>query len=122
VSELETLVTKAIAAHGQWKVRLRQAIDTGKSEWSIDQVKVDDQCVLGQWIYGDAVARFPGDPLVQEIRELHRQFHQEAAKVLSLALMGRKADAERLMEQGSAYARISGSLVRALQKLGQKAA
>ncbi|GBD23938.1 hypothetical protein HRbin29_01611 [bacterium HR29] len=122
MSELEALVTKAIAAHGQWKIRLRQAIETGKSEWTVDQVKVDDQCVLGKWIYGDAVVRFPGDSLVREIRELHREFHQEAAKVLSLALMGRKAEAERLMEQGSAYARISGSLVRALQKLGQKAA
>jgi methyl-accepting chemotaxis protein len=122
MSELETLVMKSIAAHGQWKVRVRQAIDTGKSEWSVDQVKVDDQCVLGQWIYADAVARFPSDPLVEEIREPHRQFHQEAAKVLSLALMGRKAEAERLLELGSAYAEISGSLVRALQKLGQQAA
>jgi hypothetical protein len=76
VSELEALVTKAIAAHGQWKIRLRQAIETGKSEWTVDQVKVDDQCVLGKWIYGDAVVRFPGDSLVREIRELHREFHQ----------------------------------------------
>lgn len=122
MSELESLVVKAIAAHGQWKVRLQQAIDTGQSEWSVEQVTVDDQCVLGKWIYGDAMVRFPGDPLVQEIRELHRQFHQEAAKVLGLALVGRKTEAEQAMAQGGSYARLSGSLVRALQKLGQKAA
>lgn len=50
MSELQELITKAIAAHGQWKVRLREVIASGRSEWSVDQVKVDDQCVLGRWI------------------------------------------------------------------------
>lgn len=122
MSELQALVTKAIAAHGQWKVRLREVIASGRSEWTVDQVKVDDQCLLGRWIYGDALARFPGDPVVEQVRDLHREFHQEAARVLALALAGRRAEAEQAMAQGSAYSRVSGALVRALQALGEKAA
>ena len=122
MSDLATLVTKAIATHGQWKIRLRQAVDTGKSEWTVDQVKVDDQCVLGQWIYGDAMKRFAGDPLVQQVRDLHRQFHAEAANVLELALAGRRAEAAAQLEMGSPYARLSAALVRALQQLGARAA
>ena len=111
------VITKAIAAHGQWKQRLREAVATGKSEWRPEVVKTDNACDLGKWIYGEAKASMPGHPGVEEVRRLHAEFHQEAAKVLTLALLGRRAEAEAAMALNSPFSRVSTALVGALKKL-----
>jgi len=41
-------ITKAIGAHGMWKQRLRQAIDTGKSEFTVERVRPDNLCDFGK--------------------------------------------------------------------------
>lgn len=122
MSELESLVVKAIAAHGQWKVRLQQAIDTGQSEWSVEQVTVDDQCVLGKWIYGDAMVRFPGDPWCRRFGSCIANFTRRRRRSWASPWWGGKQRRSRRWPKGGSDARLSGSLVRALQKLGQKAA
>ncbi len=43
----------AIEAHVRWKVRLEAYINgTNEEELDADVVCRDDQCMLGQWIYG----------------------------------------------------------------------
>src|SRR3569833_2619986 len=44
-------ITAGIAAHGMWKQRLIDAINTGKSTWSPATVKLDNQCEFGKWLY-----------------------------------------------------------------------
>jgi len=41
-------ITKAISAHGNWKQRLRQAIESGNSEYTVEKLKVDNQCDFGK--------------------------------------------------------------------------
>lgn len=117
MSMSQDVILKAIAAHGQWKQRLRDAAATGKSEFRPEVVKTDNACDLGKWIYGEAKAKLPGDPRVEEVRKLHAEFHQHAAQVLSLALLGKKAEAEAAMALGSPYSKASTALVNALKKL-----
>ena len=106
-------IDKAIVAHGQWKQRLLSAITKGTSEFSVAQVQVDNRCDFGKWFYGlpDAVRETEHGKTVQR---LHASFHAEAARILELALQGRIAEAEKSMEPGLPYARLTGQLVIAL--------
>jgi hypothetical protein len=89
-------INKAIANHGYWKGRLSDAIETGTSDWSPDNVSKDDLCDFGKW--------FNALPDVEQksaygekIRPLHAQFHVAAAHVLRLAVEGRKDEARAAM-------------------------
>ncbi len=106
-------INKAVAAHGMWKARLRQAIDAGKSDFSAAGVSVDNQCDFGKWLYS-----LPADdhqsPHWQKVRDLQAKFHREAARVLGLAVGGKKADAEAGLATGSQFAKISLELTGAM--------
>lgn len=41
-------IQKATGAHGAWKLRLRTATLTGKSDFTPQKVKCDDQCEFGK--------------------------------------------------------------------------
>lgn len=109
-------VRTAIAAHGQWKVRLRDAISTGDSEFKVAVVKLDNQCPFGKWLYGGGQHSFPSVSYYEQVRELHARFHEEAARVLLLATTGKTEEAKAALASGSAFSKISGSLVGALSR------
>jgi len=68
-----------IDAHRQWKMTLREAIESGDK---IDTARLsrDDCCALGQWIYGDG-QRLRERVSFSELVGRHAQFHQVAAQV-----------------------------------------
>ncbi len=103
----------AIAAHAKWKFRLREAIKTGKSEWTVETVGPDDRCEFGQWLN----ALLLSDRMSKDWRDaktLHAQFHRAAADVLKSALAGHKAEADASMAPGGEFADVSTRLVRSL--------
>lgn len=108
-------IIKAIAAHGMWKNHLHEAIITGKSHFKIEQVRGDSECEFGKWLqmlaHGEQQATH-----YQTVQALHTQFHQEAARVLQLALTGRKAEAEKAMALGGSFAKVSAQLTLAMTK------
>lgn len=106
-------IRKAVATHSLWKSRLRQAIDSGRSQWTVEEVAAADQCELGRWLEsveaaGDDAAR------VERIRDLHRKFHREAAQVLQLAHGGQHGVANMAMAAGSPFDRLTNELTREL--------
>jgi hypothetical protein len=108
-----------IAAHAKWKFRLREAIKTGLSEWTVDTVRPDNLCEFGKWL--DALPlpmRMSHD--WREAKALHAQFHRAAAEVLKSALAGDKTGAEAAMAPGGAYADVSTKLVRGLTEWKKK--
>lgn len=106
-------IRAGIAAHGQWKTRLLDAIQTGKSEFNPSTVKMDNQCAFGKWMYS-LPEKERNCKSCLEIKEAHAKFHQTAAKILELALAGKRAEAEKEMAIGSDYARDSAHLVHLL--------
>jgi methyl-accepting chemotaxis protein len=108
-------IGKGIWAHTRWKARLRQAIDTGESDVSVENAIVDDVCEFGKWLYGlpDGARQ---SPQWKRVRELHAQFHRDAGNVLSLALSGRRQEAERAFGLGSEFAGVSKDLIEALSR------
>lgn len=111
-------ITAAIAAHGMWKQRILDACETGKSEFSPEVVKTDYQCVFGKWLYDSISAKEKASPYYVQVKDLHAQFHKEAARLLEIALNGQGAEAKKATSIGTPYASLSGKLVMLLMKWG----
>ena len=104
-------IAKGIGAHGMWKQRLIKAIESGESEWTPDIVCQDNQCEFGKWLYS-CTPEEKSSAHFANVKDLHAQFHQSAAKVLTLALEHKKVEAEREIESGSEYAKKSNALTK----------
>ncbi len=106
-------IDKAIAAHARWKSNLRQAIDTGKSEWTVERVRPDNLCEFGRWLLERPAPQRMTEHY-RTVHDLHARFHIEAAHVLELALAGRRAEAVAAMAIGQPFANVSSKLTIAL--------
>ncbi len=113
-SALHDQIQTAIGAHGLWKTRLQQAIQTGASEFQVSAVRLDNQCPFGKWLYGGIEPSTRSSSHYEKVRALHARFHVEAANVLGLALGDKKAEATAAMSAGSPYAHVSAELTRAM--------
>lgn len=108
-------IEKALNAHGAWRQRLITVIATGNSDVNVAQVQVDNACAFGKWFYGLPPATRSAD-ICAKIQKLHGDFHTEAARILGLALAGKKAEAEKAMAFGGLFMDISGKLSLALNQ------
>lgn len=108
-------IDKALNAHGAWRQRLITVIATGNSDVNVAQVQVDNGCAFGKWFYGLPPASRSAE-VCTKIQKLHTDFHIEAARVLGLALGGKKAEAEKAMAFGGVFMDISGKLSLALNQ------
>jgi len=104
---------RAIAAHAKWKYRLMEAIDTGKSQWRVDDVRTDSACEFGKWLGALPLSERLSEHS-KKVRALHAEFHVLAADVLELALAGRKAEATAAMALRSRFATASSNLTMAV--------
>ncbi len=104
-------ITKGIGAHGLWKQRIISAINTGESEWKPSVVEQDNQCEFGKWLYSCTPSEKQSSHY-SKIVGLHSRFHKTAAQVLSLALDGKKSEAEVAIDNNSDYKSISTLLTR----------
>jgi len=108
-------IDKAISAHGQWKAKLRAAIDTGECESTPDKVKADNNCSFGKWLHHRIDESYKSSVFYGEVLELHANFHKEAGAILELALNGNKEEANELMKIGGKFASYSGQLTRKMK-------
>lgn len=110
-------IDKAIGAHGMWKVRLKQAIETGKSDVSVETIRQDNQCNFGKWLYGATLgATDKASGHYKSVRELHAEFHKCAARVAELALSGDKAKAEQMLSLSGEFSATSSKLTAAMME------
>jgi hypothetical protein len=108
-------IKNAMGAHGAWKLKLRTAISTGRSDFKPAQVRCDDGCAFGQWLHGSGIDRETKQGMPYKVvRRLHAEFHQCAGDVLAMAIADQKDKALALLE--GEYTERSEKLVRALTK------
>ncbi|MGE0592319.1 MAG: CZB domain-containing protein [Vicinamibacterales bacterium] len=108
-------IEKAIGAHGMWKSRLLQMVETGTADTTAAAIRVDNQCVFGKWLYGSTLTAVDRTGAhYTTVKDLHAQFHVTAAKVAEHALAGRKAEAEKMLAMGGEYAEVSSKLTSAM--------
>jgi hypothetical protein len=94
----------AIEAHVRWKVRLENYIDgTSKEKLDVEVVAMDNQCPLGKWIYGVGGDKYNANPLFQEIRIIHADFHKCSANIIRQANAGDKEGAVEALHHGEHF-------------------
>ncbi len=103
-------LSKALNTHRRWKDRLLKAIETGTSEFKPATVRMDSQCEFGKWLYNDASAELQQTAQYQQIKQLHSTFHHEAARILEIALQGRRDEAHHLLGVGSNFEKTAEAL------------
>lgn len=94
----------AIEAHVRWKVRLENYIEgTSTEKLDAEVVGMDNQCPLGKWIYGIGGEKYNANPLFQEIREIHADFHKCSAGIMRQADAGDKEGAIDALHHGEHF-------------------
>ena len=110
-----TIFDHAVFTHAKWKRQLRQAIETGKSEWTVSEVQADDRCDLGEWLDHLPLSKKKSEHY-SRLRSLHTNFHKAASEVLALALSGKKEEAQEAISFGSRFTDISSKLTLVLSE------
>ena len=111
---IEKAIEQAIFAHSRWKVHLKQAIETGKSDFNVKDTSNPHACAFGEWLDSEDGKTLPGH---DTIAELHEEFHIEASNILALALRGSASEATAKMQIGSKFSQSTARLVNALAEI-----
>lgn len=108
-------IKAAIGAHGAWKMKLRTAINTGKTDLKPEVVRCDDQCAMGRWLHGSSIDSKTRMGMPYKVnKRVHAEFHECAARVLELTLSGERDRASELLE--GEFTERSEKVMRALNK------
>lgn len=110
-----TAIDSALAAHGQWRKRLNDAISSGHSDFTAADTKADNRCDFGKWFYL-LPAEMRSSDYSKTVQQLHPEFHAEAASILDLATRGRKGETAKQVAPGTRFTRLSGQLTMALMQ------
>lgn len=117
---LDGMIDAALAAHESWKQRLRSAIETGTCEISVETASLDDQCAFGRWLVDGVPWRARKSWDYTNVKRLHAAFHEEAGRVLHLAVNGMPHDAVGAMTNSTPFAAASERLGYALSDWRQR--
>jgi methyl-accepting chemotaxis protein len=108
-------ISKAISAHGQWKQKLRTAINTGECESTPEKVKHDKNCSFGKWLHERIAPDAKESLYYPRVVLLHSKFHQEAGSILEMALNGNKESANLRIGLSSEFSKLSANLTKEMQ-------
>jgi Chemoreceptor zinc-binding domain len=109
-------IDAAIASHLEWKDRLvAYLLGTSQEHLCADEVCQDDKCELGLWLYGAGQQTLGAHVSYPMLMMRHKQFHAEAAKVITLHQAGEFERASTALERD--YARASHLVICLLKNL-----
>jgi aerotaxis receptor len=108
--------SKAIAAHAQWKVTLRNAAN-GAGKLDAARVGRDDCCPLGEWIHGEGRRRCGQRPAFAALVDCHKRFHAAAGAVAEVVNGGNRADALGMLGNGTPFAKATAAVLETIQAL-----
>jgi methyl-accepting chemotaxis protein len=112
---------KALQAHGEWKLKLRTAINK-KEQLDAKTISADNCCPLGQWLHGEARGKYNTLRAYTQCVSKHADFHREAGKIASAINQGKYAEAEAMLNGGTPYAAASSAVGGAILGLKKEAA
>ena len=107
-------IQQAIDSHALWMSSLRQAILDAQTPIDVAGIRAEDQCEFGKWLYGPRLSdEDRASSSYQEVKRLHAEFHEAAARVVELAASGQTRDAYDLLYGD--YITMSGRLAIAMR-------
>lgn len=89
---LDDALTQAIAAHDEWRARLRLMIVNGATTVDAREVRRAEECDFGKWLQSRKAAG-NAPPRARTIADLHARLHDATARVLELVDGRRRAEA-----------------------------
>jgi aerotaxis receptor len=106
----------AIAAHVQWKTKLRNAALQGER---LDEEKgaCDDCCPLGQWLHGAGRRQWGTRPVFTDLLHKHADFHRQVGSVAKLVNAQQREQALKSMEGGTPFAQATRATVLAIKTM-----
>lgn len=113
-------LNNAVQKHAEWKVKLRSAI-AKHEQMDVATLSRDDCCELGQWLHGDAKARFGQLGAHADCVHKHQVFHDEVAKVATAVNAGRYTQAETMLGVSTGFFKASSALSVAFMQLRKAA-
>ena len=99
----------AIAAHAEWKTKFRSAIQK-KEQLDAASIALDNKCPLGQWLHGEAKAKYAGLKSHGVCLAKHAEFHKCAGQVAGTINAGKYAEAEAMIEGGTPFSTASSAV------------
>lgn len=107
---------KAVAAHADWKVKLRVAL-TDRQKLDAEKLASDCQCELGLWLKGEGRIAYGASPSFKTCFEGHTAFHQAAGAIARSINAGDFAGAERQLGVDTPFAKASSAVAVAIRRL-----
>ncbi len=98
----------AVTVHVNWKFRLRAYIRQPDGSLNAEIVSKDDQCELGEWLYGDGLDH-KAAPCFEELRLAHAAFHRSAGAIVAEADRGNPGTGQ-MIDGNSEFARYSSKV------------
>jgi hypothetical protein len=110
-------INDIIWAHSQWKSHLRKAIDMQSSPLNVSDAGNTKKCYFGKWLMSAEAHRLANHA---DLVEIHQNFHQQAAKILQMALDGHRHEAHEAIALGSHFNKLTAELVNIISLLAEK--
>ena len=111
---------EAVAAHSDWKRKLRSYIQKPDHSLKVIEVGAHDRCKLGQWIAGEG-RKYASLQEYAKLQAEHTRFHKAAAEVIERADRGQNVAQEVTLGANSEFGKASGAVVMALMEMKRKA-
>lgn len=110
---------EAIQAHAAWKIKLSVYLRKCDGSLKAADIRVDNRCPLGQWLYGEG-KKYSSLAEYQTLIKEHARFHRAAGSVIDKADSGQEATAERELNFDSEYGIASRNVVKAIMDVKKK--
>ena len=91
----------------------------GNGDMEPERVARDDQCELGEWLYGEG-KRYRHLEEYDNARQIHAALHRHAAHVVILVRIGRRTEAAAHVAPGGKLRKMSAALVKAFSRLNRR--
>ena len=110
---------EAIGIHSKWKRKLRHSLARNDGSLSPSEVRLDNKCMLGEWIYGDG-ANHSSLPEFRKLKYEHARFHSVAAELVRKANSGESIETEMEPCSNSEFSTSSAAIVMALMAMKKR--
>lgn len=110
---------QAIAAHGAWKMKLRDYFSKRDGSLNHSVVSSDNKCPLGQWIQGEG-SQYLKLPEYSTLKQEHARFHKAAGVVVQKADSGQSIAEDMDLGSRSEFASASSAVVMAIMAMKKK--
>lgn len=91
-------ISQVIIHHLSWKIRLCDFLN-GDISMTEREVVSHKECELGKWLKSGGLDRYREIPEMQELKDVHRAFHESVTKFLECKYSDRVSSAEKELQK-----------------------